>query len=91
MGWMAKVATLYERTGRTKPTCQDVMAFTAAEFKFAMAVPEKLQMFERILVWNFLKFQRKDKNVCKYLKIFFLIYFKNFECMKNFAVKDGFL
>ena len=51
---------------------------------------KKLQMFERILVWNFLKFQRKNsKKKLKYLKIFDLL--KNFEWLKNVADKDGFL
>ena len=41
-GWVAKMASLYDRTKRAKPTCQDVMAFTAVELEFAMAGSEKI-------------------------------------------------
>ena len=36
------MASLYDRTKRAKPTCQDVMAFTAVELEFAMASSEKI-------------------------------------------------
>ena len=89
---MAKVTTFYEWTWGTKTTCQNVVALTAAELEFTMAGSEKtadiwthfgLEFF----FWNF------RENIKKCLQVLedFLIYFKNFECMKNFAVKDGFL
>ena len=36
------MASLYDRTKRAKATCQDVMAFSAVEFEFAMAESEKI-------------------------------------------------
>ena len=40
-GRMAKDTTFYERTGRTKTTCQDVVALIAVELEFTMAGSKK--------------------------------------------------